>query len=98
MTDPDRYTRMTCCACPAEWVEDRLEPGPRCPRCRHYEPWPLLENCPRLSAVDGPPFESSASDFSKLLAECGFHSTGRPIGQPGRSYIARWLYNHRDGT
>ena len=98
VTYTDRYTRMACCACPADWVEDRLEPGPRCPRCQHYEPWPLLENCAKLQAIDeGLLFEATVSGLAKLLTDCAFQADRRPARQPGRSLITRRVYTHKDG-
>ena len=97
MTETDRYLAMNC-ACSAIWIEDRMEPGPSCPVCHHYEPWPLVENCPRLG-VEGPgQFDEPATELAKYLGSCGFKSSLQAAKSSGRTETRCFTYQHKHGS
>ena len=96
MVEDTRYVRMAC-ACGADWIEDRMEPGPRCPRCGHHVPWDQMDvACSRLFPQGPGEFDLPASDVIDLLERCAF--TGSLASTRRRRVDAgRWAYEHRDG-
>src|SRR5437867_2076912 len=92
MSDSERYTQISC-ACSAVWTEDRMDPGPTCPLCAHYEPWPLLNNCKHLSVDDGCLFDLTATQLIELLEGCGFR--GSASVARGRTSSGCWSYQHK---
>src|SRR2546428_2691981 len=96
MLDTDRYVHIGC-ACGAEWIEDRMEPGPVCPSCTHYEPWPLVEHCSRLG-VDGPgQFDVAATKLAQFLGSCEFRTSPQAETSRGKTKTGCWTYIHKDG-
>lgn len=97
MTNDDRYIQMAC-ACSAQWIEDRMEPGSVCPSCTHYEPWPLVENCKRLGVCDPGQFDVSAAPMIEFLESCGFRCPSKTIRSSGKTKTGCWTYSHKDGS
>ena len=96
MVEDTRYMRMAC-ACGADWIEDRMEPGPSCPVCGHHMPWDQVDvACSRLFPQGPGEFDLPAGDVIDLLERCAFigslTSTRRRRVDAGR-----WAYEHRDG-
>ncbi len=95
MPDDTRYVEMSC-ACAADWIEDRIEPGPTCPVCGHHESWESLESCSRFLPLGPREFDVSADDLTGLLERRAFRgSLSRTNG--GHVDVGRWTYRHRDG-
>ena len=69
--DSQSYIEM-CCACGAIWIEDRMDPGPSCPSCRHYEAWPLVQNCHYLAVANPPQLDLTLIELQELLQLCAF--------------------------
>ena len=94
MSDDTRYVRVAC-ACGADWIEDRMEPGPSCPVCGHQEPWGSVEDCSRLFPQGPAKFGLPASKVIDLLERCAF--TGSLTEKRRGSDAGRWAYEHQDG-
>ena len=90
MSDHGRYVRMACCCCAADWIEDRMEPGPSCPVCGHQVPWASIGDSDL--SVEGPGmFDVSAGHLIDLFGHWGFlGSLIRPSG--GRVDFGSWIY------
>ena len=88
MTDDTRYVR-TACGCGANWIEDRMQPGPTCPVCGHSEPWDLVGECDRLYPHEAGTFDVAASDVIELLELCAFKGTLRRHKR-GHVDLGRW--------
>jgi len=97
LSESDRYVAMTC-ACGAEWIEDRMEPGPTCPLCNHSEPWLLVEKCPRLGIIRPGQFDEPATQLAKYLGSCGFKSSLQARKSSGRTETRCFTYVHRQGN
>src|SRR5207245_1396215 len=97
MADNERYTSMSC-ACSATWTEDRMEPGPSCPVCHHYEPWPLVQNCRRLGVMGPRQFDEPATELANYLGSCGFKSSLQSAASSGRTETRCFAYLHKQGN
>lgn len=95
-SDPQRYVQMYC-ACCAGWIEDRMEPGPVCPACRHYEPWPLVQNCRYLAVSEETQLDFTVGEIVELLENCAFTDLRSKQRSSGRVKIATWSYTHKEG-
>ena len=91
MSDDTRYICMAC-ACGADWVEDRMEPGPTCPVCAQTVPWAAIDEADL--GVQGPgTFDVSGSHLVDLFGHWGFQGS---LVQPtrGRVDVGRWICGH----
>ena len=87
MSECHRYVLMAC-SCGAEWIEDRMEPGPSCPGCGQTVPWAAIDEADL--GVEGPGmFDVSASRLIELFGRWGFHGS---LVEPtrGRVDVGRW--------
>ena len=91
-----RYIEM-CCACGAIWIEDRMDPGPTCPSCRHYEAWPLVQNCRYLAVSDRPQLDLTLAELQELLQLCAFTEVRGRSRTSGRVKTVTWGYTHKEG-
>ena len=89
MVEDTRYVRMAC-TCGADWIEDRMEPGPTCPVCDHHVPWDSLDDSDL--SVEGPGmFDVSGGHLIDLFGDWGFLGS---LTQPGHGHVdvGSWTY------
>ena len=91
MVEDTRYVRMAC-ACGADWIEDRMEPGPSCPLCGYLVPWDQVDDADL--SVEGPGmFDVSAGHLIELFGHWGFSGS---LTQPGRGRVDVGSWTHGD--